>query len=318
MAVNSILLRGQLEIPEGLLLHSIVCIKQVPDTTNIRIDPETGNLIRQGIPTILNPYDAHAVAAAVEWKRALGGKVTVITMGPPAAASSLRECIEMGADRGILLSARQFAGADTLSTSYVLAETIRHLQETDPADLIFFGKQAIDGDTAQVGPGVAVRLGAPLVTYAVKIHALDLAGRTVDVERKTENRNEVIRAALPAVLTCEKDIAEIPFASLPDLVASLRYEPEVWTAEAPIRFDPEKIGLKGSPTMVHKTGTPEKHAAGELLPAGNGSVDAAVRNALEKIRNAGCAPALSALSGAEAPSGVQAPSGAQAPSRVQA
>jgi electron transfer flavoprotein beta subunit len=136
------------------LFHALVSIKQVPDTTTIRIDPDTGNLIRKGIPTILNPYDAHALAAVVEWKRKLGGKITVITMGPPAAVSAIRECIEIGADRGILLSARQFAGADTLATSYVLASTIESIHEQDPIDLVVFGKHAIDGDTAQVVSGV--------------------------------------------------------------------------------------------------------------------------------------------------------------------
>ncbi len=265
------------------MFHALVGIKQVPDTTNIRIDPETGNLIRQGVPTILNPYDAHAVAAAVEWKRKLGGKITVISMGPPAATSSLRECIELGADRAILLSARQFSGADTLATSYVLARTIEAIHEQDPIDMIFFGKQAIDGDTAQVGPGVASRLGFPMVTYAVKIREINLEARYAVIERKTESRNELIKAGLPAALTCEKDIAEIPFASLPDLVYSLRYEPELWTAEGPVIFDPTQIGLKGSPTTVFKTGTPEKHAAGEVIKTSELGVEGAIQKALEKL-----------------------------------
>lgn len=265
------------------MFHALVAIKQVPDTTNIRIDPETNNLIRQGVPTILNPYDAHAVGAAVEWKRKLNGKVTVITMGPPAAVTALRECIEMGADRAILISARQFAGADTLATSYVLAEATRYIHEQDPIDLLFFGKQAIDGDTAQVGPGVAVRLGMPVVSYAVKIREVNLEGRYVVIERKTENRNEVIKTSLPTAMTCEKDIAEIPFASLPDLVSSLRYEPEVWTAEGPILFDTAQLGLKGSPTTVFKTGTPERHVAGEVLSVAELGVEWVAKAALDKI-----------------------------------
>jgi electron transfer flavoprotein beta subunit len=265
------------------VFHALVSIKQVPDTTNIRIDPETNNLIRQGVPTILNPYDAHAVAAAVEWKRKLGGKVTIITMGPPAAVTSLRECIEMGADRAILISARQFAGADTWATSYVLSEVIKAVHEKDPIDLIFFGKQAIDGDTAQVGPGVAVRMDLPVVSYAVKIREVNLEKRYVIIERKTESRNEVIKTSLPTALTCEKDIAEIPYASLPDLVYSLRYEPEVWTAEDPITFDPAQLGLKGSPTTVFKTGTPEKHTAGEVIKTADLGVDGAAKMALDKI-----------------------------------
>src|SRR5512138_3295971 len=268
---------------EVTVFHALVSIKQVPDTTNIRIDPETNNLIRQGVPTILNPYDAHAVGAAVEWKRKLNGKVTVITMGPPAAVTALQECIEMGADRAVLISARQFAGADTLATSYVLAEVVKYIHEQDPIDLLFFGKQAIDGDTAQVGPGVAVRLGLPIVSYAVKIREVNLDQRYVVIERKTEIRNEVIKTSLPTALTCEKDIAEIPFASLPDLIYSLRYEPEVWTAESPITFDLAQLGLKGSPTTVFKTGTPEKHTAGEVFKAAELGVEWVAKAALDKI-----------------------------------
>ena len=269
------------------MFHALVGIKQVPDTTNIRIDPETGSLIRQGVPTILNPYDAHAVGAAVEWKRKLGGKITVITMGPPSAVTSLRECVEMGADRGILISDRRFSGADTLATSYVLAEVVRKIHAEDPIHLIFFGKQAIDGDTAQVGPGVAVRLDYPLVTYAVKIREVNLQDGFALIERKTELRNEVLKVTLPALMTCEKDIAEIPYASLPDLINSLRYQPEMWTADNPIVYDVPQIGLKGSPTMVFKTGTPEKHAGGEVITTAELGVDGAVKTALEKIMAAG-------------------------------
>ncbi len=265
------------------MFHALVGIKQVPDTTNIRIDPETGNLIRQGVPTILNPYDAHALAAAVEWKRKLGGKVTVISMGPPSTVTSIRECIELGADRGILISARQFSGADTLATSYVIAETIRAIHMQDPLDLIFFGKQAIDGDTAQVGPGVSVRLDFPLITYAVKIHEVNLEQRYAVTERKTERWNEIIKTPLPTLLTCEKEIAEIPFASLPDLIYSLGYEPEVWTAEEPVKFSPEKIGIKGSPTTVSKVTTPEKHSRGEVINAMDIGEENVVKNVFAKI-----------------------------------
>jgi electron transfer flavoprotein beta subunit len=268
---------------DDTVFHALVSIKQVPDTTNIRIDPETNNLIRQGVPTILNPYDAHAVAAAVEWKRKLGGKVTIITMGPPAAITSLRECIEMGADRAILISARQFAGADTLATSYVLAEVIKEIHSKEPVSLVFFGKQAIDGDTAQVGPGVAVRMDLPVVSYAINIREVNMEQGYVIIERKTESRNEIIKTSLPTALTCEKEIAEIPYASLPDLVYSLRYEPEVWTAESPVVFDVPQLGLKGSPTTVFKTGTPEKHIAGEVFKVAEVGLDTVVKTAVDKI-----------------------------------
>jgi electron transfer flavoprotein beta subunit len=270
-----------------LVFHAVVGIKQVPDTSNIRIDPETGNLIRQGVPSILNPYDAHAVAAAVEIKRALGGKVTVISMGPASTVASIRECIEMGADEGVLLSARQFSGADTLATSYVLAEAIRTIHAQEPVHLLFFGKQAIDGDTAQVGPGVAARLGYPLLTYAVRIHEVNLDENFVVVERKTERWNEVLRASLPAVLTCEKEIAGIPYASLPNLITSLTYEPAVWTADSHVQYRPDQIGLKGSPTMVSKVGNPAPHTRGEVIRTLDVGVETAVAQAFEMAKASG-------------------------------
>lgn len=269
-------------------MHIVVAIKQVPDTTNIRIDPETGNLVREGVPAIMNPYDAHALAAAVALKRQYGGKVTVITMGPSSFVASLREAVELGADRGILLSDRKFAGADTLATSYVLASAIEALQREEPVDLILFGKQAIDGDTAQVGPGVGVRLDVPVITYVVKVREVDQAARRVVVERKTERWVEVIEVPLPALLTCEKEIAEIPFAPLPDLVRSLTYQPDIWNAaEGPVQFDPAQIGVKGSPTVVYKQDTPSLRQGGGTVNAREVGVEAAVKTALEKARAAG-------------------------------
>ena len=264
------------------MFHALVAIKQVPDTTNIRIDPDTGNLVREGVPAIMNPYDAHALAAAVDWKRKLGGRVTVVSMGPPSFVTTLREAVEMGADRGVLVSDRKFAGADTLATSYVLAETIRAIHKEDPIDLVFFGKQAIDGDTAQVGPGVAVRLDLSIVTYAVKIRDIDLEKRFVIVERKTERWTEVIEVPLPALLTCEKAIAEIPFAPLPDLIRSLRYDPEMWTMDGPLAFDGAQVGVRGSPTVVYKMGTPPLPEAGEVINARELGVEAVVKVALDK------------------------------------
>ncbi len=269
------------------MFHALVAIKQVPDTTNIRIDPETGNLVREGVPAIMNPYDAHALAAAVEWKRKLGGKVSVVSMGPSSFTVTIREAVELGADRGVLISDRKFAGADTLATSYVLATVIQSIHEKDPIDVIFFGKQAIDGDTAQVGPGVAVRLNLPIITYAVKIRIIDLAKRHIIVERKTEKWLEVIEAPLPALITCEKDIAEVPFAPLPDLIRSLRYEPEVWTMDNPVTFDPECIGVRGSPTIVFKMGTPPLPEAGEKINSRQVGVEAAVATAFAKADAAG-------------------------------
>ncbi len=269
------------------MFHALVAIKQVPDTTNIRIDPETGNLVREGVPAIMNPYDAHALAAAVEWKRKLGGKVTVVTMGPPSFISTIREAIELGADEGVLISDRKFAGADTLATSYVLARVIEKIHEKEPIDLMFFGKQAIDGDTAQVGPGVAVRLDLPIVTYAVKIHEIDLDRRRVVVERKTERWSELIETDLPALITCEKEIAHNEFAPLPDLIRSLRYKPQTYSMQGPAEFETGQVGVRGSPTIVYKMGTPALPESGEVVNAREIGVQAAVDKAFEKAEGAG-------------------------------
>lgn len=269
------------------MFHALVAVKQVPDTTNIRIDPDTGNLVREGVPAIMNPYDAHALAAAVEWKQKLGGKVTVVSMGPPSFTVTIREAIELGADQGFLISDRKFAGADTLATSYVLATVIQAIHEKDPVDVVFFGKQAIDGDTAQVGPGVAVRMDLPIVTYAIKIREIDLERRQLVVERKTERWVEVVETPLPALLTCEKEIAEVPFAPLPDLLRSLRYEPEVWTMAGPVEFDTGSIGVRGSPTIVYKMGTPPLPEAGEKINSREVGVEAAIATAFEKADAAG-------------------------------
>jgi electron transfer flavoprotein beta subunit len=279
------------------LFHALVAIKQVPDTTNIRIDPDTGNLVREGVPAIMNPYDAHALAAAVEWKRKLNGKVTVVSMGPPSFTTTLREAIELGADRGILISDRKFAGADTLATSYVLAEVIRVVHAEDPIDLIFFGKQAIDGDTAQVGPGVAVRLDFPIVTYAVNVRTINLDQATVIVERKTERWTEVVETPLPALVTCEKEIARIPFAPLPDLIKSLRYDPEIWTLDGPIAFAAEEIGVRGSPTIVYQMGTPPIPEPGEKVNTRESGLGTAIDFVFRKAEDAGVLETL--LGGAE-------------------
>ena len=265
------------------MIHLLVSVKQVPDTTNIRIDPETGSMIRKGVPAILNPYDAHAVASAAEWKKKLGGRLTVITMGPPAAEEALQECIEMGADIAVLISDRKFAGSDTLATSYVLAEAIRKIDQEDPVDLVFFGKQAIDGDTAQVGPGAAIRLGLPLVTYAVEIREINMDEKYAVIVRKTESGKEVIKTSLPAALTAEKSIAEIPYAALPDLIKSLKFKPDVWSADEPFAYDEDQIGLGGSPTMVAKSGTPDAHEPAETINVEDKGLTSAVEITLEKM-----------------------------------
>ena len=269
------------------MFHALVAVKQVPDTTNIRIDPETGNLVREGVPAVMNPYDAHALAEAVKWKRALGGKITVVSMGPPSFNTTVREAIELGADRGVLVSDRKFAGADTLATSYVLATAIEAIHEEDPIDLLFFGKQAIDGDTAQVGPGVAVRLNVPIITYAVKIQEVDLEACRVIVERRTERWTEIVETPMPALLTCEKEIADVHYAPLPDLIRSLKYDPEMWTMDGPVKFERKKVGVLGSPTIVYRTGTPPQPEPGDKINAREIGAEAAVVDVLERAEKAG-------------------------------
>lgn len=273
-------------------MHAIVAIKQVPDTTNVRINPETGTLIRDGVPAIINPYDVHAVEMAVRLKEQFGGTVTVITMGLPKASEALLECIEQGVDRAILISDRRFAAADTLATSYVLARTIEALQAEGPVDLLLFGKQAIDGDTAQVGPGVATRLNVPLISYAIAIESFDPQARTAVIHRKIEQGIEVLETRLPALLTVEKEIAAVQRAPLPNLIKAARYEPELWTAEAPVSFDLTQIGIKGSPTIVGKAFTPPPREAGEVVSVTERGLQESVAHALTMIDKAGVFAAL--------------------------
>ncbi|MCD6351638.1 MAG: electron transfer flavoprotein subunit beta/FixA family protein [Armatimonadetes bacterium] len=246
-------------------MHIVVCVKQVPDTTDVRIDPETGALVREGVPSILNPYCAHACEEAIRLKERYGGQVTVICMGPPQAAEALRDTIALGADRGVLVSSRAFAVADTFATSYTLSLAIKHAeQEWGPVSLVLCGKQAIDGDTAQVGPGIARRLDLPQATYAVRVAELDLDGGQIKVERRLEKGVETTALPLPCLLTCVEEMNEIRYASLPNLLRSLRYEPIVWGPED-INADVNKCGLKGSPTSVARVFAPPEREPGEIL-----------------------------------------------------
>jgi electron transfer flavoprotein beta subunit len=282
-------------------MHTVVAIKQVPDTSNVRINPDTGTLIREGVPAIINPYDVHAVEMAVRLKERFGGQVTVITMGPPKASEALIECVEQGADRCILITDRRFAAADTLATSYVLAHTIEALQAEGPVDLCLFGLQAIDGDTAQVGPGVATRLEMPLITYATHIESFDPDTRTAVVHRLTERGIEVLQTRLPALLTVEKEITPIKRAPLANMIKAVRYQPEVWSANEPVPFDPDRIGIKGSPTIVGRAYTPPPRQAGGMVNVAEAGAAACVQQALERIAASGVVD-LKATAGAGRPS----------------
>ena len=228
-------------------MNIVCCIKQVPNTAEVKIDPETNTLIRAGVESIANPYDIVALEAALAIKDRHGGMVIAISMGPPQAEEVLREAVALGADEGILLSDRAFAGADTLATGYTLMKAIEKIGQKAPVDLVLCGKQAIDGDTAQVGPGIATRLGYTQFTYVAEIQEIDEKSRLITVKRKVEGGFEVIRGPLPAVLTVELELAKPRRAALPQLIYSLRTEIVFWNANA-IQGDLEKLGLKGSPT----------------------------------------------------------------------
>jgi electron transfer flavoprotein beta subunit len=190
-------------------MHTVVCVKQVLDTSEVSVDPETNTVIREGVPSIINPYDLHGIEAALELKDEYGAKVTVLTMGPPQAEAAVKKALSFGADRGILLSDRAFAGSDTLATSYIISQAIKKIMEEEEVDLIFCGKQAIDGDTAQVGLGIARRLNWPQLTYTMKIKSFDNDNSQIKVYRKLEDGKEIVRAELPALLTVIKDLNEI-------------------------------------------------------------------------------------------------------------
>jgi electron transfer flavoprotein beta subunit len=247
------------------LFHIVCCIKQVPDSREIRIDPKTNTLIRQGVPSIVNFYDLHGVEEAlrIKDKDPDNVRVTVITMGPPMAEKSLKQCISLGADEAVLVTDRGFAGADTLATSYVVAKTIQKVAETwGPVDLVFCGKQTLDGDTGQVGPGVACRLDLEQLTYVEKIEMLDKANRRIRVHRHLEDGLEVVETKLPCLVTVVKEINTPRRASLPGLLRAHRYKPITWTTNDFPDLDRKQIGLKGSPTIVAKSWVPEpKHTS---------------------------------------------------------
>jgi electron transfer flavoprotein beta subunit len=240
----------------------VVCIKQVPDSTDVKIDPKTNTLIREGVASITNPFDEFAVEEALLTKEKYGGEIHVITMGPPQAIDVLKNAFALGADKVYLISDRAFAGADTLATAYTLAKTIQTV--IGNVDLVICGKQAIDGDTAQVGPGVATRLGIPQMTYVSKVREIDLANKRIVVERMLEIGREVLESSLPALITVVKDINEPRLPSLLGIKKAAKAQIPTLTAKD-IQADENRIGLKGSPTWVTKIFSPEARGGGEVL-----------------------------------------------------
>ena len=258
-------------------MHFIVCIKQVPETTDVKIDPKTNTLMREGVAAVINPFDMYAIEEAVRLKDKLGGKVTAVTMGPPQAESALREAISMGVDDGILLCDRAFAGSDTWATSYTLATALKKIGDYS---LIICGKQASDGDTAQVGPGIATHLNLPQITYVRKIEAID--EKRIVAERLLENGYEAIEAPLPCLLTVVKEINEPRIPSLKGKMAAKKAVITKWTADD-IKAEKARTGLDGSPTKVVKIFTPPRRGCGEML---TGEPDEVVKKLVEKLRGA--------------------------------
>jgi electron transfer flavoprotein beta subunit len=240
-------------------VNIVVCIKQVPGTTQVKINPETGTLIRDGVEAVVNPFDEYAIEEAIRIKERVGGTVKVITMGPPQAENALRSAIALGADEGILISDRAFAGADTWATSYTLSGAIKTLGKVD---LIICGKQAIDGDTAQVGPGVAEMLGLPFVAWVRKIE--EITDSKIKVERMMEEGYDVVEMPLPGLITVVKEINTPRMASLKGKMRAKSAKINVLNATS-IVVDPSRIGLKGSPTQVLRSFVPERKTGGEKV-----------------------------------------------------
>ncbi|WP_366923382.1 electron transfer flavoprotein subunit beta/FixA family protein [Metallumcola ferriviriculae] len=265
-------------------MHIVVCAKQVPDTSEVRIDPETNTLIREGVPSIMNPYDAHAVEAAMVLKDKYGGSVTVISMGPPQSEEVLRKAISFGADRAVLVSDRAFGGSDTLATSYILSQAIKKLDQEEQVDLVICGKQAIDGDTAQVGPGIATRLEMPQLTYVMEIIDANPEEKKIKVARKLEGSKEILEAPLPALLTVVKDINDLRYASLPNMIKAARFDKAaVWGKNDFDDMDSEQLGLKGSPTAVRRIFPPPDRDEGEIIPGGMEEPEKAAAALVEKL-----------------------------------
>ncbi len=266
---------------KGAPMHYVCCIKQVPDTADVKIDPETNTLVRAGVESIANPYDIVALEEAVSLKERYGGRVTAISMGPPQAELCLRDAFAMGADEAILLSDRAFAGADTLATSYTLSRAIERLDRELPVDLVLCGKQAIDGDTAQTGPGIATRLGYAQLTYVIDVDWIDPAARTIRVRRQVEGGIEVVVGRLPALLSVELELAEPRRSPLPLMIHSLRSPIQVWDAAA-INAEPKQVGIKGSPTWVKNISSPPVREGGPRFD-GERDIVGAVTQALDVV-----------------------------------
>ena len=258
-------------------MNIIVCIKQVPNTTDVKIDPVTNTLIRDGVESVINPFDAYAIEEGVRLKERFGGKVTVVTMGPPQAENALKEAISLGCDEGILVSDRKFAGSDTWATSYTLSMAIKKI---GAFDIVNCGKQASDGDTAQVGPGISTHLDIPQVTYVKKIE--EIKDNKARVERMMEEGYDIVETPLPCLFTVVKEINSPRLPSLKGMMRAKSAKILKWTADD-IGADPKSIGLDGSPTRVVKIFTPPPRKGGEMLKGETGDIAKEVVELLKDV-----------------------------------
>lgn len=259
-------------------MEIIVCIKQVPDTAEIRVNPETNTLIREGVSSIINPYDLHALEAGLQARENVGGRVTVLTMGPPQAEIALRDALAMGADSAILLTDKAFAGADTWATAYTLAMAIKK----HGADIIICGKQAIDGDTAQVGPEIAEFLEIPHISYVRRIE--NVTADSVRVHRMMDDGYDIVEASLPVLLTVIRELNQPRLPSLKGKMAAKKAEIKKWAASN-IEADTAKIGLRGSPTQVKRIFVPEVKSERKML---NGTVEQQAAELVNELRSLKC------------------------------
>ncbi len=266
-------------------MHTVVCIKQVPDSAQIRVHPVTNTIMRQGVPTIINPYDLFALEAALRLRDLHGGTITVLTMGPPMAEDSLRRALCFGANRAVLLTDRAFAGSDTLATSFALSQAVKKIGDTfGPVDIVFTGKQTIDGDTAQVGPGIARRLGLNQLTYVAAISEVNIEAGTIIAERRAEGGVQVLQTKLPCLITMLEGTNEIRRGSIDVALRAARAEIVTWNAAAAGITETVKCGLKGSPTVVKRVFAPPARSekAFQIDIAGL-AADQMATNALEEV-----------------------------------
>ena len=259
----------------------VACIKQVPDTTQVSVDPVTGTLIREGVPFIMNPFDTHALEESLRLKDRYGFRVAVISMGPASAEETLRKAQALGADEAILLSDRAFGGADTLATSMVLTQAIRKLAEQEELAIIMCGRQTIDGDTAQVGPGIATRLGCNQLTLVDRVEEVDVQNKIVKVRRKLEGRHEIVTAPLPAMIAVLRETNTPRYPNVPSRLAAAEANISLWDNKV-MTIDEEMIGLKGSATQVRKIFSPER-TKGEILGHEGDAPDEVARRLIDTM-----------------------------------